>query len=352
MKRINNVFNKICSYENLYNAHAKARLGKTHYAEVQKVDNNYYDYLKNLEFLLINEIYYVNSADYKKKIINDKGKERLIMKLKYYPHRIVQWAIILQIKDKLFSNLTKDTYSAIEGRGLHLCKKNLRKALTDKDNTQYCLKLDIKKYYPSIDKDILINIYSRLIKDKRLLRLLKIIIYSDGEPKGQPIGSLLSQWSGNLYLSSLDHYIKEELKIKYYFRYCDDIVILGNDKDFLRDCFYKIQEFIDKNLKLKIKDNYQIFPVDIRGIDFLGYRFFRKYTLLRKKILKRMKKSISKMKGKTILTYSEFCSLNSYLGWLKHCDGFKLYQKYIMIFNGLYYYDLDNNKRRIFLCWK
>lgn len=350
MKRLGNIYDKICNYENLLQAHEMAKKGKMHYKEVQIVENSKEKYLKNLEFILKNEMYYINSSDYKRMIINDKGKERIIMKTRYYPHRVVQWAIMLKIEERVLKSLTKDTYSAIKNRGLHKCGRKVRQALCDKNNTQYCLKLDIKKYYPSINKEILFKQYKRLIKDKKLLRLLKIIINSDGEKTGQPIGSLLSQWSGNLYLSVLDHYLKEELGVKYYFRYCDDIVILGSSKKDLRVIFDKIKTFVEVNLKLTIKGNYQIFPVDVRGIDFLGLRFFRNYTLLRKKILKRMKSNVKKMRSKAILTYSEFCTINSYMGWLKVCDSFKLFTKYIQPFNGRLYIDENRELRRINIC--
>lgn len=347
MKRLGNIYKEIISFDNLVLAHKKARKKKSHYTEVQDVDSNLENRIKNLHFILSNEIYYVNKNDYKTRKIIDKGKEREIMALPYYPHRIVQWAIMNKIEERLLKSFVVDTYASISGRGSHLCLSKLKKVLVKKsDETIYCLKLDIKKYYPSIDNDILFGLVQKIIKDKQLLRLLKIIIFSTGT-KGQPIGSLLSQWFGNLYLNGLDHYIKENLKTKYYYRYCDDIVILGSDKGILREKLNLIRNYLENVLKLDLKENYQIFPIDKRGIDFLGYRVFRGYVLLRKRVLKQMKKKLSKISSKNKLSYNEHCVLNSYCGWIKHCNHNRLFDKYIKQFHNKKYINSNGIERRI-----
>ena len=321
MKRLGNIYEKVISYENLLNAHLRARKKKAKYKEVREVNQNTEHYLKNLHFILANEFYYVNSSDYKREIIIDKGKEREILKLKYYPHRIVQWAIMLQIQDRFLKSFILDTYASIEDRGLHFGARRVKKAmLKDPTGTQFCLKMDMKKYYPSIDNFILFDTVKTKIKDKKLLRLIEIIIFSMGA-KGQPIGSLWSQWAGNLYLSILDHYVKEKLKGKYYFRYCDDIVLLGSSKEELRNILKEVEKIAEEKLNLKIKENYQIFPTRIRGVDFLGYRFFGDFILLRKRVLKEMKRKLVPLRDKELLTNSENSAINSYKGWLKFCNS-------------------------------
>ena len=101
-------------------------------------------------------------------------------------------------------------------------------------------------------------------------------------------GNYLSQFFANLYLTYFDHWVKEELKCKYYFRYADDIVILGNDKNYLRNVLVSIKLYLKQVLNLELKPNYQIFPVESRGIDFVGYKFYHTHVLLRKSIKMRM----------------------------------------------------------------
>ena len=131
------------------------------------------------------------------------------------------------------------------------------------------MKLDIKKYYPSIDKEILKNKFKKMFKDKELLWLLNTIIDSE---ENVPIGFYTSQWFANFFLTDLDHYIKENLKIKYYIRYADDMVLFSNNKKNLHKARILIEEYLKKE-NLKLKENYSLFKVDNRFIDFIGYKF-------------------------------------------------------------------------------
>lgn len=322
MKRYNNLFDKIVSLDNLYEADKRARRQKSHRPEVMLFDKNKDNLLLDLQRKLINGEY-ETSEYYVFKIY--EPKEREIFKLPYYPDRIVHHAIMNIMEPIWVSAFVKGTYSCIRKRGIHKALKDVKFALKDEINTQYCLKLDIRKFYPSIDHDILKTIIRKKIKDKRLLSLLDEIIES---AQGVPIGNYLSQFFANLYLTYLDHWIKEQNKVRYYFRYADDIVILGGDKQQLRDLFYNIQDYLNNKLKLNFEDNWQIFKVDSRGIDFVGYRVFHTHTLLRKRIKKRFCKKINKLNKKQNLdkdTYKQ--KICSYIGWIKYCNGRNLLNK-------------------------
>ncbi len=322
MKRYNNLFDKIVSLDNLYEADKRARRQKSHRPEVMLFDKNKDNLLLDLQRKLINGEY-ETSEYYVFKIY--EPKEREIFKLPYYPDRIVHHAIMNIMEPIWVSAFVKGTYSCIRKRGIHKALKDVKFALKDEINTQYCLKLDIRKFYPSIDHDILKTIIRKKIKDKRLLSLLDEIIES---AQGVPIGNYLSQFFANLYLTYLDHWIKEQKKVRYYFRYEDDIVILGRDKQELRDLFYNIQDYLNNKLKLNFKDNWQIFKVDSRGIDFVGYRIFHTHTLLRKHIKKNFCKKINKLNKKQNLdkdTYKQ--KICSYIGWIKYCNGRNLLNK-------------------------
>jgi len=326
MKRFGFLYDKIYSIENLKLAHKKARKGKTHYKEVQMVDANPKKYLTLIHNMLKNKTF--RNSEYV--IMNkktDNGKVRKIFKLPYYPDRIIHHAIMQIIEPIWLNTFIRDTYSAIPGRGIHDGVKRIKKALRDEKNTKYCLKLDVKKFYPSVDNKILKQIIRKKIKDEDLLWLLDEIIDST---KGIPIGNYLSQYFGNLYLSGLDHYLKENLNCKHVFRYCDDIVILNSSKEFL----HKLKNIIIKyfaGLKLQLKNNWQVFPVSVRGIDFLGYRFFHKYTLLRKSIKIKFVKKIRRIsKNWEKLSHTQIVnSVMSYYGWFKYANCKNLARKYI-----------------------
>ena len=134
-------------------------------------------------------------------------------------------------------------------------------------------------------------------------------------------------------VSVVDHWLKEVKGVKYYFRYMDDMVIFGSSKEELHKLKRELDEFMAVNLKQVLKHNWQVFPTKVRGVDFVGYRFFGEYTLLRKSTCKTFKRRMlsisSKRENNVSPTYSEWCSFNSYVGWLQHCDSFRLYQKYV-----------------------
>ncbi|NCU30395.1 reverse transcriptase [Candidatus Saccharibacteria bacterium] len=332
MRRYGNLFQQIRSIENLEAAHKSARKGKTHYKEVKMVDKDPQRYLTAIQEMLDNKTF--KTSEY---VVDERvegKKSRTIYKLPYYPDRIVQWAILKVIEPILVRSMTKDTYSAIPKRGTHLALTRLRKEWRkNPEECVYCLKLDMQKYYQSIPHDKLKAAYAHLFKDKELLELIDEIIDSTPGNVGIPIGNYLSQYSGNLYLSRLDHWLKETKRIKHYFRYMDDIVILHGSKEFLHDLYKEINAFSIEELELTIKSNYQVFPSDIRGVDFLGFRIFKDYVLLRKSVsinLKRKMVSIRKKldRGGNI-NFNEYCSFNSYKGWLKYCDTHRLYLKYM-----------------------
>ena len=313
MKRIGKLFDKIYSLENLNLADSNARKGKSNQIGIIEYEKNRKVNILKLHDSLMNKTY--KTSDYKTFKIYEP-KERLIFRLPYFPDRITHHAIMNILEPIFVSSFTKDTYSCIKKRGIHGATNDLKKALLDKDNTKYCLKLDIKKFYPSVNHEILKRLLRKKFKDNNLLWLLDEIIDST---EGLPIGNYLSQYFANFYLTYFDHWLKEELNIKYYFRYADDMVILSNNKVELHETLSKIKTYLNNNLKLTVKENYQIFPVDVRGIDFVGYVFYHDYILVRKSIKQNFARMIKKNKNNK--------SIASYNGWLKHCNSVNLRRK-------------------------
>lgn len=312
-----------------------AKQDKTHYRAVRKVERNLDNYLYQIQEMLINKTYKV--SPYKCSIIQDSGKERMIMKLPYFPDRIIQWAIMLQIEPMLIKHFCNHSCASIKNAGITKATNLTRKYLKDVNNSQYCLKLDVKKFYPNIDQTILKNLIRKKIKDNDLLELLDLII--DSCENGLPIGSYLSQYLSNFYLSNFDHWCKETLKIKYIIRYMDDIIILGKSKEQLRNYLDKITVYLKEELNLELKSNYQIFPVDIRGVDFVGYRHYHNRVLLRRRTYKKMRQFIIKMLYKSyykeqiyLPTYHEFCAFFSYKGIVDRTTCTNFINKYFRTF--------------------
>lgn len=307
MKRKGNLYHEITSIENLRLADQKARKGKKQTYGVQLFDQNPEGNFMILQELLINRGYQTSEYDI---FTVYEPKERLVYRLPYFPDRITHHAIMNILEPIFVANFTADTYSCIKGKGIHACANAVKKALKDVPGTRYCLKLDIKKFYPSINHNILKSLLRRKFKDQDLLWLLDEII--DSAP-GLPIGNYLSQYLANFYLTYFDHWIKENKAVKYYFRYADDIVILASDKSYLHNLLIDIKIYFKHYLKLQVKNNHQVFPVEARGIDFVGYKFYNTHTLLRKQI----KKNFAKM----LKNNPNEASIASYKGWAKHCDS-------------------------------
>lgn len=313
MKRKNNLYLQIINIDNLRQADKTARRGKSNQYGVRvHIENESQNIQKLNEILSSNQ--YETSPYTTFKVF--EPKERDVYRLPYFPDRIAHHAIMNVLEPIFVSTFTRDTYSCIKGRGIYAAVRAVKLALKDVEGTKYCLKLDIKKFYPSVDHEVLKSLLRKKIKDKKLLNLLDEIIDS---ADGLPIGNYLSQYFANFYLTYFDHWIKEEKAVKYYFRYADDMVILSDNKPYLHGILAAIKQYLNDNLKLEVKQNYQVFPVAARGIDFVGYKFYHTHTLLRKSIKKRLCKAVARKKGKSTLA--------AYYGWAKWCDSKNLLKK-------------------------
>lgn len=306
MKRHNNLFDQIASIDNLYLAHERAQKGKGRYESVKEVNNDVDGYLLKLHKLLISGNF--TTSPYILEDLEDNGKLRVIYKLPYYPDRIVQHAIMNVCKDFWYRSLIRDTFQSIDGRGCHDAKRRIELYLS-KATYHYAIKLDVKKYYPSISNVKMKLVVRRTIKCKRTLALLDDIIDSC---KGLPIGNYLSQYFGNLFLSQLDWWVKQELGLKGYFRYCDDIVLIDTNLQYLRIVSVRIREYV-ASLGLAIKDDELICQLEGQGLDFCGFIFYGWRTDVRKRI-------------KRALTTHPLSSVPSYWGWFKVTNSKKFWR--------------------------
>lgn len=312
MKRISNLYERITSLKNLQEADDKAQKGKQHNYGVTLHNTKRDSNLLVLQDMLVSKTYRTSEYD----IFNIyEPKERIVYRLPYFPDRITHHAIMNVLEPIFVRTFTTDTYACVKKRGIHSLLYKLKDDLKDIEGTRYCLKLDIKKFYPSIDHEVLKGLLRRKFKDRDLLWLLDEIINS---APGLPIGNYLSQYLSNFYLSHFDHWLKERKQAKYYYRYADDIVILDADKSILHALLVDIKAYL-REVKLEVKENHQVFPLSARGIDFVGYVFYHTHIKIRKHIKKQFARKISRN--------PDDASKASYLGWLSHCNARHLTKK-------------------------
>ncbi len=327
MRTVSDVYEQIISLENL-------RLAVKNATKNKKKNRSVINFLKDEDCLLKALHRQLKEKTFKVSEYTSftviETKERKINRLPFYPDRIVQHAIVNVLGDYWYSLMSKHSYSCIKDRGV-LGKNGLYRHLVsalkcDKEGTKYALKQDMRHYFQSIDHEILKEMLSEQIKDKDTLQLLYLFVdsISTGEKKGVgiAIGSLLSQYFANLYLTKYDYFIKKKLAVKYYYRYNDDVLFLSDSKKELHRIFNEQQDFV-KRLKLTIKDNWQVFPIEKRGIDMGGFVFFHNYVKIRKRIKENFKRKILSLHSQT--TNKEFMRLLcGWFGYIKNSNSVHL----------------------------
>ncbi|HDQ23058.1 MAG TPA: hypothetical protein ENN28_03765 [Candidatus Uhrbacteria bacterium] len=329
----NHVFEKIISLENLYISWKEFKRGKTKKPDVQKFEMFLEDNLFALHQELKHKTYrHSNYADFYLKDPKLRHIHKAEVRDRVVHHAV--YRILYPIFDK---NFIYDSYSCRNEKGTHKAVLRLetfdRKASENYTKICYCLKCDIKKFFNSIDHQLLLDFIKKEIADKDAFWLLEVIIKSfcRNKGKGLPLGNLTSQLFANIYQDKLDKFIKHRLKARFYLRYTDDFIIVHKDADYLKKLVPAINEFLQQNLKLDLHPNKIIIRKLRQGIDFLGYVVLSHYRVLRTKTKRRMFK---KLKGK----YSQFYSgeisrqtfeqsMQSYLGILSHCSSYKLRQE-------------------------
>lgn len=354
MQTLSDVYDKMCDYEELYQSYLKARKGKRYREEVLLFSDRLEENLIQLQNELVWETYDVGK--YRQFYVREP-KMRLVMALQFRD-RVVQWDIYRQLNpfyDRLF---IEDSYACRNEKGVHKAVDRLQywmRQVDRKPKKWYCLKLDISKYFYRIDHQVLIGILSRRIKDERLMRLLERIINSEdvrfGLPAGRspdectedmwrsdvgmPIGNLTSQLFANIYLNELDQYCKHELRLHYYIRYMDDIIILLDDKAELHRLKDDIELFLMNELRLDLNRKTSIRPCRL-GVEFCGFKIWTTHRKMKRptarKIARHVKGMSRLLRAGAISRETFDRAAASYRGILKHCDSFGLRRK----LNALY----------------
>lgn len=290
VKRKGNLFDQIVDYNNLYDAFKKSKREKMHRTEIQRYYLDIGENIYNLRKSMIMETY--RPGKYRvHHVFVPKFRE---IKALPFNDRVLQHAVNNIIEPIFEKSFIEHSYACRRGKGTHIASYHLQRWLYInhiQGNKLYTLKCDVRKYFDSIDIEILYNIIHKKIKDKKLLRLISVILHRGVIQKGIPIGNLTSQLFANVYLNELDHYIKEVKQIKYYMRYMDDFVILGENKEELWKLLKDIESFLANHLNLKLNDKTRIYLTS-SGVDFVGYVHFYNKIRIRKSTFIRFKKNL------------------------------------------------------------
>jgi len=336
MKRYGNLWENIISWENLVLASKKARGGKRDRISVQNFEFNLEGQLLNLQKELTAQTYC--PGEFRSHWIYEP-KKRMIS-VAPYRDRVVHHALMNVLEPILDCHFHPDNYACRKTKGTHKAADRLQKLM---NRYAYCLQCDIQKFFPSIDHLILKQIFRKLIKDKKVLWLMDLIVDSSNDQlgenlwfkgddlfipieraKGLPIGNLTSQWFANWYLNNLDHFITSHIRIGAYVRYCDDFIVLHNDKEFLKDTVCRIVTYLDK-LRLKLNWRKVHIHSNRSGLSFVGYRIWPTHRLLKKKNVKRFQNRLKWLKKEYAIGRLDWSGvkrrLDSWLGYAKHADA-------------------------------
>lgn len=359
MATLDDVYDRICEYEELYQSHLEARKGKRYRDDVLVFTDKLEENLIELQNELIWQSYSVGA--YRPFYVREP-KLRLVMALQYRD-RVVQWDIYKQLYPFYDKTFIEDSYACRRGKGAHKAADRLQywlRQVSRKPSEWYYLKLDISKYFYRVDHLVLLDILSRRIKDQRLMQLLKRIINSEdtrfGLPAGigpdecpeeqwlgdvgMPIGNLTSQLFANIYLNELDQLCKHELRLHYYIRYMDDVIILSDDKRELAKLKEVIEEFLKDFLHLDLNKKTAIRPI-WNGIDFVGFRIWATHRKLKKQTARRMIRNVKRICENVAagnMSKEEFERVAaSYNGVLHHCNSYGLRNKLNAIYEEYAY---------------
>lgn len=334
MKTYKNLYFQVLDFQNLLKSYYQARRCKSKKKYIIVFEWNLEKNLFDIQDKLKNCNY--QFGQYQSFYVSDP-KERLIFAAPFQD-RIVHHALCNVIEPIFDRGFIFDSYACRRNKGTHKAVFRLKKFMRSFGNDKfYVFKADIKKYFPSINRNVLFQLIKKKISDQDTLRLIRAIINSlDGE-NGIPIGNLTSQLFANIYLNELDQFIKHHLKVKHYCRYVDDFVLLHRDRSQLKRWRAEIKEFLKNRLKLELHYKKQeIFPSKI-GIDFLGYHIFINHILIRQSTVRRF---LCRLKSGQ-MPYQSICS---YIGHFKFADSFGLMKKVNRIY-ARRYTDFSQNLR-------
>lgn len=335
-KTINNIYDLNCTYFKLYEAYLICKKGKTNRLDVilfsLDLEKNLLEILSRLKSLTYTfsnyKLFYVFEPK-KRKILAATFKDRIVH----------TWYVNSVLVPYFVPTFVNTSYACIKGRGMPMAAKEVRKGLyicSKIYSNPYVLKMDITKFFENIHRDIVYELVKRKIKDKKVLDLTKKILdsskmYDEKVDCGLPIGNYTSQLFANIYLNELDRYIKEKLKVKYYYRYMDDMVLILENKEIARKALVCISNFLKDKLHLTLNNKTQIFKLS-QGVNFCGYKIningLRIRNKGKKKLVKKLKWIRYNFRKGNMSVKEAKRYIAGHLGYIVHADIYGITKKY------------------------
>lgn len=344
-KRIGHLYERVRDIDNIKTAIRKAAKRKTKRRSVQRILEDIDGYAQKIQRMLDEETFIPNP--YTIRQINDgiKRKKRIIAVPRFYPDQCIHHAFVQVFKEIVMHSAYEHSCGCVPGKGTDGAKKAIEKWIrTDPKGTSKVLKLDIKKCYPTMSHEVLRQKLEKRIKDKKFLRLSFRLIASFQQPMatgeqmlpediavGIPVGLYTSPWFCNFFFQDLDHKIAEESGTKHFTRYVDDMVLFDSSKRRLHAALRMIQEEA-KALRMSVKENWQVFHLRIRPLDFLGYKFHKGWTTIRKSIMIRISRKAKTLAKKQYITRTNAAGMVSYMGYIKNSDSRKFWEEHVRPF--------------------
>lgn len=337
MKTYKNLYEDMLDINNIMRAIDKASEGKHKRRDVQAVLADKQMYAYKVQQMLKNHSY--NAPKYKLHEITEgsKKKKRLIEKPRFRYDQLIQNVLITQLKKIILKSLYEHAHGSLDNRGPYQSAQVISKWIkNDKKGTKYCLQMDIHHCYPSIDQEVLIAMYHRIIKDEDFnIENDKVIRASD---KGLAIGAPTSFWHLHFLMTPFDHWVVQQDGVSHYLRHADDMIIFGPNKKKLHKVEQDAIKYIKEQLHMEVNYSHQVFPIewtDAKGkkhgrpLDVCGYLFYKDRTILRETRMLVITRKAARVGKKEKPTIHDARQMTSQMGWLRHADTYDMYLEYV-----------------------
>jgi retron-type reverse transcriptase len=348
-KRIGHLFERVIDIDNIKMAIRKAARRKTDRPSVQRILNDIDNYAYKIQQMLITETFVPHK--YTIREINDgiKKKKRIIAVPRFYPDQCIHHAFVQVFKEIVEHSAIEYSCGCVPGRGTDGARETIERWIkSDPKGTSKVLKLDAKKCYPNISHEELRKKLKARIKDSRFLRLADKLIASYQQPMadhtpllpeikaaGIPVGLYTSPWFCNFFFQDIDHMIAEKCGVRHNIRYVDDMVLFDTSKRRLHKAIRMIQDALNK-VKLQVKENWQVFKLKDRPLDFLGFKFHSGgWTTLRKSIMFRISRKAKLIYKLPYISPTNASGMISYMGYIYHSDSWQFWEAYVKPFINL-----------------